>query len=256
MADRFLTARWRHLVMLNYRVNPALLEDRVPRGTRLDPDGGEHWVSLVGFLFLDTALLGIPVPLHRNFEEVNLRFYVARDVPDAKRDAPVRRGVAFIKELVPKSAIATVARLVYNENYVSLPMEHRLLYDGREVAADTTLLDGTRVEYDWGHGSERGRLAATVAGSPHAAERGSHPHYIAEHYWGYAAQRDGGTVEYEVEHPPWRVWEARGPTFLANIPALYGQEWHDVLSREPDSAFIAEGSEVTVFRGVRLDLDR
>lgn len=252
MAEPFLTARWRHLVMLNYRVDPALLADRVPAGTALDPEGGDHWVSLVGFLFLDTALLGLPVPLHRNFEEVNLRFYVAREVPDEARGLPRRRGVAFIKELVPKPAIATVARVVYNENYVAVPMDHRLLYDGRRLPSDSELIAGTRVEYDWGHGARQGRLAGTVSGHPALPEPGSHAHFITEHYWGYAAQRDGGTVEYEVDHPAWRTWIARAPTFHANIEQLYGPEWRDVLSGEPDSAFIAEGSEVTVFKGRRM----
>jgi len=241
--------------MLNYRVDPALLQDRVPAGTVLDPHAGEHWVSLVGFLFEDTALLGVPVPLHRNFEEVNLRFYVARDVPDEARGEPQRRGVAFVKEIVPRGAIAALARLIYNENYVSLPMKHRLLQNGRRVSSDTELLDGTRVEFDWGRGAAQGRLAGTVSGAPQLSEPGSHRHYITEHYWGYAAQRDGGTVEYEVEHPPWQVWDARGPTFTAPVSSLYGPEWEPVFAREPDSAFFADGSEVTVKQGRRIDLE-
>lgn len=254
MSRHFLTARWRHLLLLNYRVDPDLLRNRVPSGTRLDPSDGQHWVSLVGFLFLDTALLGLPIPLHRDFEEVNLRYYVARDVPDTVRDLPLRRGVGFIKEIVPKRAIAAVARLVYNENYVAMPMKHQLLQDGRLVHHGTELLDGTRVEYDWGRGDNQGRLAATVAGAPQLPQPGTHAHFITEHYWGYAAQRDGGTIEYEVEHPPWRVWDARGTTFTADVGRLYGPEWEETLSREPDSAFFAEGSAVTLFRGRPLGL--
>src|SRR5215471_6677207 len=118
----FLTAEWRWLAMLNYEVDPALLRDLVPDGTTLDRWNDKVFLSLVGFRFLDTKILGVPIPFHRNFDEVNLRFYVRRE-PCAE----VRRGVVFIREIVPRLAIATVARMVYNENYVSFPMSHRLL---------------------------------------------------------------------------------------------------------------------------------
>ena len=116
----FLTAEWRTLAMLNYEVDPALVQPLAPRGTEIDFWEGRTYVSMVGFLFLGTRLLGVPPPLHRNFEEVNLRFYLRREAA-----GEVRRGVAFVKEIVPRWAIAQVARLAYNENYVSLPMRHR-----------------------------------------------------------------------------------------------------------------------------------
>ena len=64
--------------MLNYIVDPALIKRLIPAGTEIDYENGETFVSVVGFLFLDTRLLGVPIPLHRDFEEVNLRFYVRR----------------------------------------------------------------------------------------------------------------------------------------------------------------------------------
>jgi uncharacterized protein YqjF (DUF2071 family) len=39
-------------------------------------------VSLVGFLFQNTRLRSIPIPFHRIFEEVNLRFYVRHIISD------------------------------------------------------------------------------------------------------------------------------------------------------------------------------
>ncbi len=55
----FLTANWRYLAMLNYVVDPALIEPLVPVGTEIDCENGETFVSIVGFLFLDTRLLGL-----------------------------------------------------------------------------------------------------------------------------------------------------------------------------------------------------
>ena len=78
VAKVFLTAEWRYLAMLNYEIEPAVLAPFVPQGTELDSFDGKTFVSIVAFLFLDTRIGGIPIPFHRNFEEVNLRFYVRR----------------------------------------------------------------------------------------------------------------------------------------------------------------------------------
>lgn len=64
---RFLKAEWRDLVIANYRVPSSLLEPLVPRGTTLDLWNGDALVSLVGFRFVDTRVLGLAVPLHRDF---------------------------------------------------------------------------------------------------------------------------------------------------------------------------------------------
>ena len=71
--EPFLTAKWRYLAMLNYVVDPRLIKPLVPAETEIDFENGETFLSVVGFLFLDTRLLGLPIPLHRDFEEVNLR---------------------------------------------------------------------------------------------------------------------------------------------------------------------------------------
>ena len=113
----FLQAEWRYLAMLNYEVNPSVLSPFVPAGTELDSWNGRTYASLVGFMFLKTRVRGLAIPFHQNFEEVNLRFYVRR-----KATEEWRRGVVFIKELVPRALIAFVARKVYNENYIALPM--------------------------------------------------------------------------------------------------------------------------------------
>jgi uncharacterized protein YqjF (DUF2071 family) len=113
--------------MLNYQVDAALLREHVPRGTQLDGFGGRTLVSLVGFRFLRTRIFGaVPVPFHSNFDEVNLRFYVRRIDPSGE----VRRGVVFIREIVPRRAIALVARIAYNENYSCYSMRHHVKRDG------------------------------------------------------------------------------------------------------------------------------
>jgi uncharacterized protein YqjF (DUF2071 family) len=233
----FLTAEWRHLAMLNYRVAPEVLAPFVPAGTELDAWHGTVFVSMVGFLFLDARVLGVGVPGHRDFEEVNLRFYVRRHASDG-----VRRGVVFIKEIVPRWAIATTARLLYGEKYVALPMRHAVL--PAEIP--------TSAEYSWRHRGVWNRLRVVPAGEPALVAAGSEEEFITEHYWGYSKLRGGGTVEYRVEHPRWRVWSAAESLLECDAAALYGPALAGPLAARPTSAFLADGSPVIVYKGERI----
>jgi uncharacterized protein YqjF (DUF2071 family) len=231
----FLTAEWRHLLMLNYEVDPAVLAPLVPAGTLPDTHDGRTWMSMVGFRFLDTRVLGIPVPFHRDFVEFNLRFYVRREV-----NGEVRRAVVFVRELVPRAAIAWIARLAYNEPYTALPMR-------------STITPGPplRAQYDWRLSGKWNSCGGTAAGWFDLPAEGSLEAFITEHYWGYTRQRDGSTVEYEVEHPRWGVSAATDVVVDADLEALYGRQLAGFLSR-PASAFQADGSGVSVRRAVSL----
>jgi uncharacterized protein YqjF (DUF2071 family) len=235
----FLTAEWRHLAMLNYEVDASLLLPFVPAGTELDRWNGNVFVSLVGFRFLKTKLLGfLPIPMHSNFDEVNLRFYVRRQT-----GGEVRRGVVFIREIVPRCAIALVARTFYHENYVAQPMAHEI----RSVAGNRL-----KVAYRWRSENRLSTISLETEGNSELPGEGSVGQFITEHYWGYAAQPGGGCVEYRVTHPSWRVWEARQSAYDGDGEKFYGKDVAAVLRGKPQSAFLAEGSPVTVMRGRRL----
>lgn len=231
----FLTAEWANLVMLNYAVDPALLAPLVPSGTKLDFFAAKTYISLIGFEFSRTRVLGFPIPFHQSFEEVNVRFYVRRGS---------KRGVVFIRELVPKRAVAAIARWVFNENYLRVPMAHRIdLRANGEVA---------QAEYTWRAGRERCAMSIETESAGLLPTEGSEAEFITEHYWGYAAQKDGGCLEYEVQHPQWNVWTAKRAAFTGDTTALYGQETARILKQRPDSAFLANGSAVTVSKGTRI----
>ena len=237
-AAAFLTARWVHLVMLNYEVAPSVLKPLVPAGVELDEFDGKTFVSVVGFQFLETKVRGWTIPFHRDFEEVNLRFYVRRQAEDG-----LRRGVVFVKEIVPKWAIAWVARTVYNENYVSLPMSH-IDEVGRQTPA--------RVRYEWRFRGRSQGVGLTVSGDPVTPGPDEEATFITEHYWGYAGQPDGTTLEYRVEHPQWRVWRGEDPELECDVAGLYGERFAPALAGPPSSAFMADGSAVVVRGGRRL----
>lgn len=219
--------------MLNYAVDPELLSEFVPAGTELDQFEGSTFVSLIGFEFNKTRMLNQAVPFHQSFEEVNLRFYVRRGS---------RRGVVFVRELVPKLAVTAIARLIYGERYSCVAMSHRV-----ETA------DGNvKAEYGWGSGPSCCSIALDTSLPGYMPAEGSLSQFISEHYWGYAI-RAGRTVEYQVDHPQWKVREAETARFSGDGEKYYGPVFADVLQKPPDSAFLAEGSAVTVFRGMPIN---
>ena len=231
----FLTAEWKNLVMMNYMVDPGLLRKLLPAGTELDLFQEQAYVSLIGFEFNQTRVHGVAIPFHSNFEEVNLRFYVKRFT---------RRGVVFIREFVPKRAIAAAARFLYGEKYLRVPMAHSIRIDpGR---------DSAEVEYSWGSGASRCFLRIETQEPSFLPVEGSLSQFITEHYWGYTPRSSGGCREYEVQHPQWLAREAKRAEFSGDATRFYGDEFGKVLERPPDSALLAEGSAVTVFRGSRI----
>lgn len=236
----FLTAEWRDLLMLNYEVEPTVLFPHVPSGTELDDWNGTVFTSLVAFSFLDTRVKRLPIPFHRNFEEVNLRFYVR-----AKRPDGWHRGVVFIREVVPRRAIAAIARWLYNENYVACPT--------RSTLTEDRTTNSRCLEYAWRHGGEWLSIGARCSGTPSLPEEGSEEEFITEHYWGYSCQRDGSTVEYQVEHPRWQVWPATDHVARGDFGRFYGAEFAVCLAQAPTSAFVANGSAVIVREGAPFE---
>lgn len=230
---KFLTAEWRDLIMANYEVDSSLLADRVPHGTELDLHEGRCFVSLVGFMFLNTRVLGIPIPYHVNFEEVNLRFYVKRETPDE-----VRRGVCFIKEIVPKPAIAFVAQKLFGEPY--------------EAARMWNYNDAGRVSYRCINFKGVNSIKVTRGDRLGVPAPGSHEEFIVEHYWGYTKRRPRRTDEYKVEHPKWNLYATRHPRINVNFAGWYGKEFAFLKAETPYSVLLARGSEVSVSFGHRI----
>ena len=218
--------------MLNYEVDPALLASHLPKGTLLDDEAGRHYISLIGFLFLDTHIFGLPAIFHKNFEEVNLRFYVRRELPQESH-----HGVVFLREIVSLPLVAETAKLTYNEPYTTAPTKHTIVRTNDELQS---------VEYFFGSARQQCRIALHVEGVPFEAEPGTHEHFITQRPWGFTRQRDGGTIEYAVDHPPWYIWRHARWELEGPFGDFYPEPFSSILTGEPASAFIADGSPVAV----------
>ncbi|MCB0640675.1 MAG: DUF2071 domain-containing protein [Phaeodactylibacter sp.] len=227
----FLTAQWRKLALANYQIDPQILQPYVPAGTELDLWQGHCYLSLVGFMFLDTRLLGFKIPFHVNFEEVNLRFYVRR-----KEGEEWRRGVVFIKEIVPKWALSLVANTVYREHYETLPMRH----DWQQVG------DKFLVRYAWHKNRQWQHFQVETNGPAAPLIAGSETEFITEHYWGYARVSEHRTNAYEVTHPTWQAYPVSSYQIEVDFAAVYGPEFGFLQEQDPVSVMLAEGSAITV----------
>jgi uncharacterized protein YqjF (DUF2071 family) len=235
----FLTAEWRHFLMLSYKIHPQALKPFVPSGTELDRWNHRCYLSVVGFLFLEARLFGLRTPLHSRFEEVNLRFYVRH-----KSDGQWRRGIVFLRELAAKRAVAWTARWCYGERFLRVPMSHRIDHADRREAPRS-------IEYAWQFKGRNNRLAGEFVDPPHAPDPGSLDEFVVDHYWAYTARRRGA-VEYLVPHAPWRISSAIHAEFDCDVERQYGPRFAPFLCGQPASAFWADGSPVRVFPGRRF----
>lgn len=238
MATTFLSAEWRQLIFANYQLDKQVLTPLLPYGTELDTFNGIYYGSLVGFYFQKVKLLGrLPVPFHTEFEEFNLRFYVRR-----KTDTGWKRGVVFVKEIVPKLAISLVANTLYGEPYETRPMGHSWSAEGglQQIGYEW------KVDNDWNHI----RVSADVAGQ--ALIPDSEEAFITEHYWGYTRRGHTRTDEYEVVHPQWKIHPVRDYSVHCDVPTLYGPAFTPFFTEKPTSVFLADGSAVTIQSGAKV----
>ena len=219
--------------MANYEVAPEILADRVPKGTLLDFHEGKCCVSLVAFMFLDTRVLGIPVPFHINFEEVNLRFYVKRET-----ETETRRGVVFVKEIVPRLAIATIARIFYGEPYEAWRMSH----------AKTE----NELSYAWWKGDCRNQIKVEIGENLGVPDAESHGEFIIEHYWGYTQRSGARCDEYKVEHPKWELFSVNYAEIEVDFGKIYGDKFAFLNDEKPYSILLAKGSSIAVYKGAKI----
>ena len=234
----FLTAKWQKLIMANYAVDPKLLLPLLPKHTELDLFDGKAYVSLVGFMFLNSKIFGLPMPLMGSFEEVNLRFYVKRWVNNEWR-----RGVVFVNETVPYKAVALIANWLYKEHYTAIPTKHEWLIKG----------DSQHVNYYWQKNGNWNDMQLEASCNSQKMAVGSIEEFIFEHYYGYTKVNIHETIEYNIEHPSWEVYQIKDYSINCDFNAMYGGAFEHLKEVQPNSIMLAKGSDIAVkWQRVRL----
>jgi len=227
----FLNAEWRKLILANYELDPKILQKYLPAHTELDLWRGRCYASLVGFMFVNTKMLGLKIPFHITFEEVNLRFYVKYN-----DGTSWKRGVVFIKEIVPKPAIAIVANTLYKEHYQALPMRHEWAeHENHQTVA-----------YEWKSKNQWQKMMVETELESQSISKNSETEFITEHYWGYTRINDNKTFEYEVTHPTWEHYPVKSYQIDVDFGLVYGQDFQLLNKAAPTSVMLAEGSQITV----------
>lgn len=232
MKNTFLRAEWRKLILVNYIIDPEILKPYLPYKTELDLWEGKCYVSLVAFMFKNTTVKGMKLPFHINFEEANLRFYVKHKTEDGEW----RRGVVFIKEIVPKAIITFIANTLYNEHYETLEMKHNIIEE----------VENIKVSYQWKNKNHWDKIEVKAENNAIIFEENSEVDFITEHYWGYTKVSEKKTSEYEVAHPSWKTYNVWDYNLDIEFGELYGKDFKFLNNQKPISIMLAEGSEISV----------
>ncbi len=229
----FLRAKWEYLAMFNFEVDPLILLPHLPPHTQLDLWKGKAIVSVVGFLFNNTQVMGVKWPGFVNFEEVNLRYYIKYF--DGRE---WKRGVGFISEIVPSFLVSSIANLFYNEHYSTAKMSHAITHNSQ-------ILD---LSYQW-KTKNTDWCKMTVSANPNGQyiEPGSEEEFIFEHYYGYNKLNETTSIEYSLAHPRWQVFPVIKSALICDIEKLYGEVFTPFIQNvKPISVFLAKGSDVQV----------
>jgi len=227
----FLRAKWQNIIMANYAVPAESLAAFLPKGLELDLYQGKAYVSLVGFMFKDTKLFGIPVPFYHTFEEINLRFYVVKKNANA-----TKRGVVFINETVPSQAIAWVANRLYKEHYTCMPTRHTLAVTDHMK----------EIKYLWKPADQWNHISVKAAHEAVKMEVGSFEEFIFEHYFGYTKVSETTTEEYKILHPSWKINQVIEYDIQCDFEEAYGKPFALLNDAEPEAVFMAQGSAIAV----------
>lgn len=233
--DIFLTAEWRKLIMANYIIDPDILKPYLPIYTEIDLWEGNCYASLVAFMFINTRIKNYNVAFHRNFEEVNLRFYVRY-----KENNVWKRGVVFIREFVPLPMVTLVANTLYDEKYQTVPMRHNWIINPGNI----------NINYQW---RKKGwhSIGVEAVNQPSLIVEGSKEEFITQHFWGYSKKRKY-TSEYHVDHELWKSYPVTQYNINVDFNHNYGADFSFMNQLQPESVFLVEGSDITVYRDRKI----
>ena len=238
----FISANWRNLIVLSWPIDDRIIRPQLPKALEIDRCNGQTYVSLVALTIQNLRLCGLPA-WPATFPQLNIRCYVRRPMPDGT----CRRGVTFLKQLVPHRTTALAARLFYREPFAAIPR----LQTGHNTPGQPQP-PANRISYGWQTAGQSGGLWAESEPPFAPAEPDSLADFLTARYWGYNSQ-DAGTVrEYAVARAAWAVSPASNCGVDGNLTGLLGPELAAALTGHPATALIAAGGPVKISPPRRL----
>jgi uncharacterized protein len=232
-----LTAHWTNLVTATFETDKHFLQKYLPAKTELNDWNARYFMSIVAFLFEKPRLLGIPSPFYNSFEEINLRFYVRR-----KLNNEWRKGVVFIKEIAPYYIPAQTAKWLYRENFISVPMKHEFINSNKLMYRSYAC----KISKEWNYLNMESACIHTETGL------GDVENFIRDHYWAYTRKGSNKTLEFQIEHPPWKIFPAIKFDMHLDTGTIYGEQFKDYFAEKPVDAFLMDGSYTKVSWPVML----
>ena len=234
-----MKARFTELVALNFAIDPAILKPRVPKGLELDYYKNETYVSLVAMMLRNVRVYGLPVRIAKRVGEFNLRFYVRRQVGENQ----YLKGSCFLKDYISSRITAWTLSKLFKAEFFRKNMKFNL--EGFDTKNEHV---SPSVDYQWEMEKDRWNQIRVKA-RERVARTGPETKvgFILNHSNIYS-RRDRMTLEYPVVRPGWTIWNAGHANFTCDVQQLFGPEFVKPLARRPASVFLANGSEVVVYR--------
>jgi uncharacterized protein YqjF (DUF2071 family) len=198
--------RWAGLLFLHWRVDPALIAERLPAGLHVDTFDGSAWLGVVPFYMDRVRPVGLPpVPWISWFLELNVRTYV--------HDANGNPGVWFFSLDCNQPLAVEIARRAFH-----LPYQHAVMNGDKH--------DG-HIHYRCRRKTP-GALEAffnyPVASDTLPAEEGSLEWFLVERYLLFSANRHGALFHGRVHHTPYQISPAGCDPWSAEPIRLNGFE--------------------------------
>jgi uncharacterized protein YqjF (DUF2071 family) len=199
-----LFQRWEDLLFMHWPVPVEVLRSRVPPTLRIDTFDGRAWLGIVPFRMRDVHLRRLPrVRGLSAFPELNVRTYVT---------VGGTPGVFFLSLDAGNPVAVAAARIWAHLAYFNAEMEVR-----RERGTIRYTSHRTH------GGSSPADFAATYrpVGEATVPERGTLADWLTSRYCLYAADRHGGIVRIEVDHPRWALQAAEATISINTMAAAH-----------------------------------
>jgi len=234
-----MKAKFTELVALNFSVDPSILEPRLPKGVELHFYGNETYVSLVAMMLRNVRVYNVPITIAKMVGEFNLRFYVRRKVGENQ----YKNGSCFIKDYVSSWAASWALEKLFKAEFGRIRMKWaHARFDGDEEGRPPS------ADYRWQVDGDRWNRIRVLARERVAKTgRDTKVGFILNHSFIYS-KRGNKTLEYPVTRPAWSIWNAGQANFTCDVERLFGPEFVKPLAKRPASVFVANGSEVVVYR--------